>query len=458
MVSYFYSKFAENKYPVIYKFVKMRFYDREKEISELLRIDDLASHTAQFTVLMGRRRTGKTMLMAETFKNKRYLYFFIGKKAEQIQCREFQRQVEQLLGLHIHGQLTSFVALLEEILIFSKQQKVTVVIDEFQRLAEIDESIISGIQDVWDKHQHGAHVHLIACGSIYNMMKKIFEDRKEPLFGRKTARIDLKPFSTDVLKEILRDHNPDYTSEDLLMLYAITGGVAKYVAQLMDGGCRTWQDMLDSVCRPSSIFLEEGTELLVGEFGRKYQIYYSILQLIASGMSSQSAIDSIVQKNTGRYLDTLENEYSLVRKLRPIWAKPNSQGVKFYIDDNFLMFWFRFIEGNRSMVELGKYDLLKETIQNEYMQYSGIVLERYFRQVYGEKERVTEVSHWWDSKGENEIDLIAIEKIDRHATVAEIKRNPQKISIAKLEEKYDNIKSHLRGYKVELVGLSLEDM
>lgn len=290
------------------------------------------------------------------------------------------------------------------------------------------------------------------------MMKKIFEDRKEPLFGRKTARIDLKPFSTKVLREILHDYNPDYTSEDLLMLYAITGGVAKYVAQLMDDGCKTWQDMLKCVCRPSSIFLEEGTELLVGEFGRKFQIYYSILQLIASGMNSQSAIDGIIQKNTGRYLDTLENEYSLVRKLRPMWAKPNSQGVKFYIDDNFLMFWFRFIESNRSMIELGKYDLLWETIQNEYTQYSGIVLERYFRQMYGEKERVTEVSHWWDSKGENEIDLIAIEKIDRRATVAEIKRNPQKFNPNKLAEKYESIKSHLRGYKVELIGLSMEDM
>ena len=91
------------------------------------------------------------------------------------------------------------------------------------------------------------------------------------------------------------------TSEDLLMFYAITGGVAKYVAQLMDEGCKTWEDMLNAVCRTSSIFIEEGTELLVGEFGRKYQIYYSILQLIAKGMTSQAEIDGIVGKNSGRY-------------------------------------------------------------------------------------------------------------------------------------------------------------
>lgn len=436
----------------------MRFYDREKEIKELQRLDDMANNTAQFTVLMGRRRTGKTTLMTEALKERPYLYFFIGKKAEQIQCLDFQKQVESVLGLHVHGQISSFAALLEEILIYSKQHKTTVIIDEFQRLSDIGDGIISDIQRVWDKHQSEAHIHLIACGSIYNMMKRIFEDRNEPLFGRKTAGIDLKPFSTSVLKQILHDYNPNFTPEDLLMLYAITGGVAKYVAQLMDDGCKTWEDMIRDVCRPSSIFLEEGTELLVGEFGRKFQIYYSILQLIASGMTSQSEIDSVIEKNTGRYLDTLENEYSLIKKRRPMWAKPNSQGVKFYIDDCFLMFWFRFVESNRSYVELGKFNLLEEAIHNDYTQFSGLVLEKYFRQMYGEKERVTEVSHWWDSQGKNEIDLIALEDLDHHAVVAEVKRNPEKYKSKEFEEKYQHIRKYLKGYDVDLIGLSMKDM
>ena len=436
----------------------MKFYDREIEICELQRLDNLANEIAQFTVLMGRRRTGKTTLMMYALDGRKYLYFFIGKKAEALQCQSFQQQIENELGMHIHGQVSSFAKLLEELLIYSKNRKLTIIIDEFQRLADIGAGIISEIQQVWDRHHTEAHVHLIACGSIYNMMKKIFENRKEPLFGRKTARIDLKPFSISVMKQILHDHHPAYTSEDLLMLYAITGGVAKYVAQLMDDGCRSWKDMLAAVCRPSSIFLDEGTELLVGEFGRKYQIYYSILQLIASGMTSQSEIDSIIGKNTGRYLDTLETEYSLIKKRRPLWAKPNSQGVKFYIDDCFLNFWFRFIESNRSLVELGKLTMLEEIIRNDYTQYSGLVLEKYFRQLYGEKERVTEVSHWWDSKGENEIDLIAIERLDRRATVAEVKRNPKKYDAKVLAEKYEHIKNHLKGYDVKLIGLSLKDM
>lgn len=436
----------------------MRFYDRATEIQTLQELDDRANETAQFTVLMGRRRTGKTTLVEHALGDRPYLYFFIGKKAERLQCIQFQKQTKEKLGFHIHGQITNVATLLEEIMIFSKDHKVTVMIDEFQRLADISDSIISDIQRVWDEHHAEAHIHLIACGSIYSMMKHIFEDRKEPLFGRKTARIDLRPFTTSVVKEILHDHNPSYTSEDLLMLYAITGGVAKYVTQLMDEGCKTWEDMLHAVCKPASIFLEEGTELLVGEFGRKYQIYYSILQLIASGMTSQSEIDSIIEKNTGRYLDTLETEYSLIRKCRPMWSKPNCQGVKYRIDDCFLSFWFRFIESNRSFVELGKLDLLEQLIRQEYTQYSGTVLEKYFRQLYGEKPSVTDVSNWWDSKGENEIDLIALEHLGKRATVAEVKRNPHKFSPKELKEKYDKIQKHFKGYHVELTGLSMNDM
>lgn len=436
----------------------MKFYDRENEISVLRALDDNSFDVAQFTVIVGRRRTGKTTLVQHALGERGMIYLFVGKKSEQFQCIQFQKEVETVLGIHIHGQITRFSDLLKEIMIYSRHTKVTVMIDEFQRLAELDPGIVSEIQDVWDTYHAESHIHLIACGSIYSMMHRIFEDSHEPLFGRKTAKMEIKPFSIAVLKGILRDHNPAYTAEDLLMLYSITGGVAKYVAQLMDDGCRNSEDMLNAVCKGTSIFLEEGSELLVGEFGRQYQIYYSILQLIASGVTSQSQIDSIIGKNTGRYLDTLENEYSLIRKQRPMWAKPASKGVKYYINDCFLMFWFRFIEGNRSMVELGKYGLLIEAIKRDYSLFSGIMLEKYFRQKYAEMDSVTEVSNWWDSNSENEIDLIAIEKLNRKATIAEVKRNARKYNPELLKRKYEFIKKNLSGYDVTLSGLSMDDM
>ena len=436
----------------------MKFYGRNQEIERLLQLDRQSEQTAVFTLLIGCRRTGKTTLVKQAFADKPMLYFFVSQKSEQLLCQELQQTVEAVLGLHLYGRANKFADILRELMIYSEQNHVTFMVDEFQRLYDINPAILSEIQDVWDSHKNQAHMHLIACGSVYSMMLKIFRDKKQPLFGRATAEIRLQPFSTALLKQILSDYNPDYTSEDLLALYTISGGVAKYVELLMDAHAVSKDQMIDAVCNNGSVFLNEGTELLVGEFGKRYQVYFSIMQLIANSMTTQSQIDSVIGGNNGRYLATLEEEYNLIQKVRPMFAKPNSQGIKFALYDNFLTFWFRFVESNRSIVEMGKSELLKETINRGYDQFSGLMLERYFRQLYAEKERVTEVGHWWDKSGENEIDLIAIEKLDKRVTIGEVKRNEKKISMQTLEEKFVNIRPHFRGYQIQFVALSLGDM
>ena len=436
----------------------MKFYGRNQEIERLVQLDRQSEQTAVFTLLIGRRRIGKTTLVKQAFTNKPMLYFFVSQKSEQLLCQELQQTVETVLGLHLYGHANKFADILRELMIYSEQKHVTFMIDEFQRLYDINPAILSEIQDVWDSHKNQAHMHLIACGSVYSMMLKIFRDKKQPLFGRATAEIRLQPFSTALLKQILSDYNPDYTPEDLLALYTISGGVAKYVELLMDARAINKDKMIDAVCQNGSVFLNEGTELLVGEFGKRYQVYFSIMQLIANSMTTQSQIDSVIGGNNGRYLATLEEEYNLIQKVRPMFAKPNSQGIKFALYDNFLTFWFRFIESNRSIVEMGKSELLKETINKGYDQFSGLMLERYFRQLYAEKERVTEVGHWWDKSGENEIDLIAIEKLDKRVTIGEVKRNEKKISMQTLEDKFANIRSHFRSYQIQFIALSLDDM
>jgi len=436
----------------------MKFYNREQELASLRQIDDSTETNAAMTVIVGRRRTGKTTLIAKAFENKEYLYFFVGNSTEQILCEDWQKQTEATLGIQIHGQITRVKDLLEIIFRTAMERQITLIIDEFQRLDLINESIVSDIQDIWDRYHTTSHIHFIACGSIWSMMKKIFENEHEPLFRRYTHKMVVRPFKPSVLKTILTDYNPTYTNEDLLALYTITGGVAKYVAFFMDMGAVTKNKMFDAVCSPTSLFFSEGTELLIGEFGRRYSVYFSIMQLIAGGLTTQSEIDSIIQKKTGRYMETLSNDYSLITKNRPMFSKPNVQGIKWSIEDNFLRFWFRFIEANRSMIELGKYDLLREYLDKNYNQFSGFALEKYFRELAGEQSRTTQVGNWWDGKGENEIDLIALEELDKRAVIAEVKRNPKKYSETLLREKANRILPYLKGYEIVYHGYSIEDM
>ena len=107
---------------------------------------------------------------------------------------------------------------------------------------------------------------------------------------------------------------------------------------------------------------------------------------------------------------------------------------------------------------MGKNELLREYIDKNYEQYSGLILEKYFQAKTVEEERVTMIGSYWDSKGLNEIDLIALNDLDKTAIIAEVKRNPKKIDLNLLQTQVDSIKKELLKYKVQLKSLSLEDM
>ena len=437
----------------------MKFHDRQKELGILRRNWQGSEERSLFTVLIGRRRVGKTALLLQVEKEQNMLYLYVSKDNEHVLVEKFQKAAENVLGLHIYGKLSTFAQFFEQIMEYGREHHFTLVFDEFQNFLKVNPAIPGHIQEIWDRYQRQTRVNMIACGSIYSMMHKLFDNEDEPLYGRKDCEIKLLPFRISAIKEILREYNPDYESEDLLCLYMITGGVAKYVAQLMDAGSTTKESMLKWATQAGSPFLVEGTELIMSEFGKEYANYLSILQKIAGGMTVQSQLDSIIGKNTGAYLKNLDEDYNYVHKLQPMFSKPGNRNIRWYIDDCFLRFWFRFILPNQALVEIGRNELLLELVERDYCEYTGHVLEQYFRQKFGEENRITSVGYYWDRKGNNEIDLIALNDIDRTAIVAEVKRNADNYNRVLLEKKFNTIRNDFGKYhKLTLTGLSMADM
>ncbi|MBR6989181.1 MAG: ATP-binding protein [Bacteroidaceae bacterium] len=438
----------------------MKFYDREKELGILQTNWEQSTEQGRLTVLVGRRRVGKTTLLTRSavYGEQPLLYLYVSKDNERVLTEKFQEAAQQALGLQIYGRMDTFAQFFELLLRYGQQNHFTLVLDEFQNFLKVNPAIPSHIHDLWDRYHEKSKVNMVACGSIYNMMHKLFDNEDEPLYGRQDCRLNMLPFRIGILKQILHDHNPKYTPEDLLCLYTLTGGVAKYVAWLMDAKATTKAKMLRWATQAGSPYLSEGTELIMSEFGKDYANYLSILQLIASGMNTQSEIDGAIGKNTGAYLDNLEEYYSYIHRQQPMFSKPNGRNSRWQLDDCFLRFWFRFIQRNQALVEMERNDLLLEIVEKGYEQYTGLVLEQYFRQKWMEEERVTRVGNYWDRKGLNEIDMIALNEIDKTAVVAEIKRQRRKFSPTELAEKVATLNKELGKYTVKQIGLSMEDM
>ncbi len=177
----------------------MRFYNREKEIDQLQEIQKRSLENAQMTVVTGRRRIGKTQLLLKATEGQPTLYFFVARKAESYLCQDFSQEIKDKLAVPILGEISSFGKLFQFLMELSKQRPFNLIIDEFQEFFTIAPAVYSDIQHYWDINKGQSKMNLLLSGSVHSLMHKIFQNSKEPLFGRATALLKVRPFETSVL-------------------------------------------------------------------------------------------------------------------------------------------------------------------------------------------------------------------------------------------------------------------
>lgn len=440
----------------------MKFYNREEELAELKRIQKLAfEESSRLTVLTGRRRIGKTSLVTEATKNSPSVYLFVGRKNEAVLIQEFIPIIRQSLNAYIPEEISTFRSLFQALMELGTHQSFNLVIDEFQEFYTINKSIYSDMQNFWDQYRKQSNVNLIVSGSIHSLMHKIFQDEKEPLFGRADNILKIYPFRLEVLKEIMSDFAPSYTNDDLLALYAFTGGVPKYVELFCDNHALTVQEMIQFMVRDNSPFIEEGKNLLIDEFGKNFATYFSILSTISNSRNTQSEIESALGGiSVGGYLKRLEEDYNVIVRKRPILSKEGTQSVRFFISDPFLRFWFKYFERNRTYIEFRNFTALRKLIEEDYPTYSGTILEQYFKQKFAESFEFRDIGSWWEPKGNQyEVDIVALRTEKNKAVVVEVKRQRKEFRPEDFDRKVQRLKEKvLHNYAVESICLSLEDM
>ena len=221
--------------------------------------------------------------------------------------------------------------------------------------------------------------------------------------------------------------------------------------------------MCNFIVRENSLFINEGRTLLIEEFGKDYGLYFSVLNCIASGINTQGAIESALGGVTvAGHLKRLIEDYSLIRRVRPIMSKPRSQNVQYEITDNFLKFWFNYFDRNQTLVELNNFERLREIVMADYPTFSGHALEKWFRQKMVESHEYSDIGSWWErkkGKDANEIDIVGIKTDGKTALVAEVKRQSRNYDHKLFMDKVECVTtSILSKYKIETSLLTLDDM
>ncbi len=441
----------------------MKYYDRAEEIKELRRIQERAFNSrSRMTVITGRRRIGKTSLALLAMEcGYPTVYLFVSRKNEAVLCSEFAEMISNQLGVHAPKGLASFREIFFFLMETGKNIRFNLIIDEFQEFLNVNPSIFSDMQNIWDTYRNITNVNMLLMGSVHSMMHKIFEDNHEPLFGRADNMLRLRGLGTDTMKEIMSDFRPGYTNDELLALYAITGGVPKYIELLCEDTDLSIDGMFDYVVRENSLFVNEGKNLLIEEFGKDYGTYFSVLGSIAAGKNTQGEIESSLGGMTvAGHLKRLIEDYGLIKRMRPVFAKPRSKNVRYGIADNFLRFWFNYFYRNQTLVEIRNFDVLREMVRLDYPTFSGHVLEEWFRLRMMESHRFVNLGGWWEKGGAaNEIDIVGLLVEENRAVAVEVKRQRRNFKPERLKAKVERLKAKdLHGYVVKEMLLSLEDM
>ena len=438
----------------------MKFLGREKEILDL---EKEYARDGGFVVIYGRRRIGKTTLIKQFIKSKTAFYFLATKEVESQSMKRFAGVIARTTGNSVlqKAAFSDWLDLFQAVADYKPNEKKVLVIDEFPYLVKVNDSFPSILQNAWDEILKGSNVMLILCGSLISMMKKHALSYESPLYGRRTAQMRIAPLPFTTVYE-----NQKLSFEEAAEQYSITGGVPKYMEFFSDGQ-PLYEQIKENVLSKNGFLYEEPNFLLTDEVQVPTN-YFSIIKVIADGNHKLGTIAGILGLETSAltpYLKTL-SELGFIEKQVPVTernAEKTRKGL-YFISDNFLRFWFRYVYPYKGELELDNTQISLDELDKDFKEkfvafaYEDICKEIFARLCSDKAIDFTpsKIGSYWlnDKSGNTQIDVMAVDTVNKRLFAGECKYHNQPIDADvyfELVKKVDNsseIKSAFKGYTV----------
>ena len=429
------------------------------------------SHICELVVVYGRRRIGKSSLVREFTQNKTQVYSFEAIEGENTvgQIRYFTQSLKKQLNDPILDSLvfknwdSVFTYITDKVFVKQKSKKKKVLfLDELQWMAAGRKQLVSLIKYYWDNFWKHNNVMLILCGSVASfMIKKVLHSTA--LYGRTTLEILLKGLPANEAVLLFKNkRNP----KEILKYLLVFGGVPKYLEgiNLSQSFSRNMNRLCFSTHGP---MFKEVERLFYSQF-REVHTYREIVTLLKKGIYSAAEISSKLDIASGgglkSYLDNLEKA-EIIRSYIPFGRSINTKFRKYTLSDEYLYFYFKYIEPNRHLLAESTSEKLFEVLTKEsFDTWLGFAFERFclknaalLAERMGFKDDVLLAAPHFE-KGDRrfQVDLL-FQRVDEVITVCEIKHLNKPVSktvIAEMERKCSLLKIP-RGYTIERALISI---
>lgn len=418
------------------------------------------SNNAEFVVLYGRRRVGKTETLTEFCKGKPNVFYSCREYTAEKQLAEFsdallsrKPEIKAYTGSFSDwDKAFSFIGELEG------KEKTIVVIDEFPYMCKNNPSIPSIIQIIWDTVLKNKNIMLIICGSSMSFIEKELLSEKNPLYGRTTGIYKMLPMPYyDAIKFL-----PDFSDEDKLIAYAILGGIPHYLKQF-DPNRSLKENITDKILTKGTVLYSE-VEFLLKQELRETSVYNTVIEAIALGNTAFNELQTktgIEKSKLSVYLKNLielgivEREFSALSSAK---ERANSSKGLYNLTDNYFRFWYAFCYSNLSELEMDDaLGVWEDYIEGSLHDFASKSFEKvcieYMYSMNKQRKlpfRFSKIGRWWgtvtkvvDGKKRScaeEIDIVATDKSEKKFMIGECKFRKELFDngeLRKLKKKID---------------------
>lgn len=377
----------------------VEFVDRDEELDQLTECYE--SDTADFVVIYGRRRLGKSELIRQSIADRDdAIYYQAVESTAQNQLEQFvDTATAQFPSLR--NVRRDWEALFEAL----SEEDAIVVIDEFPFLIEEDESLPSRIQRVWDMQLQETGMTLVLVGSSISVMEEKVLSGSAPLYGRRTATIDLKSLSASDTRQFF----PAYDPETAITAWSIYGGTPHYL-QTIDPDQSLATNVQQSILSERGLLYTEPEFLLRTEL-RQPNTYFSILRALAHGRRTPNEIAGMAgveSQSLSTYLQKLRR-LRLVERHIPVTASPTaSKRGRYRIAAPLFRFWFRFVYGNQDRLRILGENAYDEFVAPEIADHVSPLFERLCQRALPRlvDRQFSNIGQWWFKQ--HELDVLGL--------------------------------------------------
>ncbi|HET6637941.1 MAG TPA: ATP-binding protein [Gemmatimonadota bacterium] len=387
--------------------------DRDGEWGSLTSL--LQSDRPELAFVLGRRRVGKSFLLARFAREAGGVYYQATKRTELEQLANLTRIVGSHYGdvaIERGAAFPDWEALFGYIAQRSGGDPFLLVLDEFPYLADAAPALPSILQSLWDHAWPGTRAKVILSGSHITAMRRL-ERADQPLYGRRTGKIEVQPFPyVDAARFF-----PGYGAADRLLAYGIFGGLPGHLS-LIDPALAVHENVSRQLLDSSGRLVDEAQHMLDAFLGEA-EVHYSVIEAIANGERTWGRISSRVGRAASSLSRPLRwlSDMRIVTRVVPVTAgrARKSKRAIYRITDPYVAFWHRFVSplvdsGAVGMVEPER--LWEVRVLPGLDGYMGEVFEAACREFVRRTDRLPfepiRVGEWWDAASRNQVDVVAL--------------------------------------------------